>query len=525
MKIYNSPYADAHIPVTSFTEFVLQKAVLQPDKPALIDGPSGRTLTYAQLVGAIHKVAASLHRKGFAKGDVFCIYSPNIPEYAIIFHAVASLGGIVTTANPLYTAEELAYQCNDSKARFIITVGMFLEKAQVAQKDCQVEEIFTFDGAEGSTPFVTLLQSDGVYPKPSLNPQEDLIVLPYSSGTTGYPKGVMLTHYNLVANICQMEGIIDFGAEDTMIGILPFFHIYGMVVVMGFMLYTGGSVVSLPMFELELFLRTLQDYKITRAALVPPIILALAKHPSVDHYDLSALKQIFSGAAPLDANLQQAVQARLKDCLTVQGYGLTETSPVTHATENRPERVKAGSVGCSIRSTQVRVVHPESGQDLEANRDGEIWIKGPQVMRGYLNNPEATRLTIDDEGWLHTGDIGHVDEEGFLFIVDRLKELIKYKGFQVAPAVLEGLLLRHPAVADAAVIGVPDEEAGELPKGFVVLKPGQSADPDEIMHSVAEHVSPQEKLRLIEFVEAIPKSASGKILRRVLRDREKARSS
>lgn len=525
MKIYNSPYPEAEIPLVNFTKFALQNAATQPDKPALIDGPSGRTLTYGQLVGAINKVAASLHAKGFKKGDVFCIYSPNIPEYAIMFHAVATLGGIVTTANPLYTAEELAYQCNDSNARFIITIGMFLEKAQAAQANSKVEEIYTFDGTEGSTPFTTLLQSDGIVPEVEIDPKKDLIVLPYSSGTTGYPKGVMLTHYNLVSNLCQMDGIIDFTSDDTMIGILPFFHIYGMVVVMGFMLYTGGKVVSLPMFELEMFLKTLQDYKISRAALVPPIILALAKHPSVDNYDLSALKQIFSGAAPLDANLQQAVQKRLPGCLTVQGYGLTETSPVTHATENKPEMVKPGSVGRSIRSTQIRIIDTASGQDLDVDHDGEIWIKGPQVMMGYLNNPEATAFTIDSDGWLHTGDIGHVDADGYLYIVDRLKELIKYKGFQVAPAVLEGLLLRHPAIADAAVIGVPDEESGELPKGFVVLKPGQTADPDEIMRSVAEHVSPQEKLRLIEFVDMIPKSASGKILRRVLKDKEKAKLS
>lgn len=521
--IFKSPYEEAVIPLSPLPELVLRYAASQPDKPALIDGPSGRTITYGQLAEGIRKVAKSLHLRGLQKGDVLAIYSPNLPEYALAFHGTASLGGVVTTANPLYTPEELAFQLKDSGAKFLVTVPAFLAKAQTAaQMAGGVQEIFVFGQAEGATPFSDLLNSDGILPPVQIDPQKDLIVLPYSSGTTGYPKGVMLTHYNLVANLCQMEGVIDFGQDDVMIGILPFFHIYGMVVVMGYMLYVGGTVVSLPAFELEGFLKTLQAYQVTRACLVPPIILALAKHPAVDQYDLKHLKQIFSGAAPLSADLQQAVMNRLK-VLTVQGYGLTETSPVTHATPNDPAKVKAGSVGPNLRSTEVKIVDSEGGRELGVGEDGEVWIRGPQVMQGYLNNPEATAATIDAEGWLHTGDIGHMDADGYLFIVDRLKELIKYKGYQVAPAVLEGLLLQHPAVADAAVIPVPDEEAGELPKAYVVLKAGQALEAEALMAFVAEHVSPQEKIRLVEFTDIIPKSASGKILRRLLKDRERAR--
>lgn len=518
--IIKSPFPDVDIPVMAFTDFVFQNASKYADKAALIDGLSGRTLTYGQLTSAIKLVAGSLHQRGFGQGDVFAIFSPNIPEYAIAFHATAVLGGIVTTINPTYTPEELARQLNDCKAKYLITIPHFLDNAQAAKDASDVEEIFVFGEADGATPFADLMKSDGTFPSVTINPKEDLIVLPYSSGTTGLPKGVMLTHHNLVSNLCQSEGLIDFDDTDSMIGILPFFHIYGMIVVMSYILYAGGTVVTMPRFDLEQFLQIMQDYQITRAALVPPICLALAKHPIVDNYDLSNLEHIISGAAPLSGELQQAVGQRL-NCLATQGYGLTETSPVTHATPNDPSKVKAGAVGFCIRNTETRIVDPNTGQDAGYHKEGEVWIRGPQVMKGYLNHPEATAATIDSEGWLHTGDLGYVDEDGYLYVVDRLKELIKYKGLQVAPAELEGLLIDHEAIADAAVIPVPDEEAGEIPKAYVVLKPNQSLSADEVMAHVAAHVAPYKKIRLVEFVDAIPKSASGKILRRLLVDKER----
>jgi acyl-CoA synthetase (AMP-forming)/AMP-acid ligase II len=309
------------------------------------------------------------------------------------------------------------------------------------------------------------------------------------------------------------------GSGDRVIAVLPFFHIYGMQVLMNGVLSFGASVVTMLRFDLEQFLATLQDHRITQAYLVPPIILALAKHPMVDRYDLTALQRVVSGAAPLGADLAEEAAQRI-GAEIVQGYGLTETSPVTHATPLG--MAKAGSIGVTISNTECRVVDPETGEDLEVDEDGEIWIRGPQVMAGYLNNPEATAITIDDDGWLHTGDIGHVDGDGHFFIVDRLKELIKYKGFQVPPAELEAVLLTHPDVADAAVIPIPDLEAGELPKAFVVLKPGRSATPEQIMEFVASHVAHYKRIRQLVFLDEIPKSASGKILRRVLRDREAA---
>ncbi|RME46998.1 MAG: 4-coumarate--CoA ligase family protein [Chloroflexi bacterium] len=520
--IFRSPYPDVSIPDVPLTPYVLQRAQALADKPALIDGPTGRTLTYGQLAGGVRLAAAGLAQRGFQKGDVFAIYLPNLPEYAVAFHAVASLGGINTTVNPLYTADELAYQLNDAGARFLLTIPQFLNQALEAAGKSKIEEVFVLGEAEGATPFASLLQNDGQMPAVQIDPGEDLVVLPYSSGTTGLPKGVMLTHRNLVANVCQVEGAGEYVTQDdVVIGVLPFFHIYGMLVILNATLYQGATIVTMPRFDLEQFLQIMQDYGVTRAYLVPPIILALAKHPIVDQYDLSKLKMITSGAAPLGEDVARACAERL-GCLVLQGYGLTETSPVTHVSPEMPDRIKLAAVGPCVPNTECKIVDVATGAELGPNEEGEIWIRGPQVMKGYLNNPEATAETIDAEGWLRTGDVGYADEDGYFYIVDRVKELIKYKGFQVAPAELEALLLSHPAIADAAVIPSPDEEAGEVPKAFLVLR--QEITAEEIMAFVAEHVAPYKKIRRVEFVDQIPKSTAGKILRRVLieREREKA---
>jgi 4-coumarate--CoA ligase len=305
-------------------------------------------------------------------------------------------------------------------------------------------------------------------------------------------------------------------AGETVLAFLPFFHIYGMQVLMNGALCQGGTVVTMPRFDLEHFLRLCQVHRVRRAFVVPPVVLALAKSPLVDDYDLSSVTQLFSGAAPLGAELAEEAGRRL-GCEVVQGYGMTELSPVSHLTP--PGWYRPGTIGVLVPSTECRVVDPGSGADLGVGEDGEIWIRGPQVMRGYLNNGQATASTVDDDGWLRTGDIGHVDEDGHFTIVDRLKELIKYKGFQVPPAELEALLVTHPAVADAAVVGVPDAEAGELPKAFVVLRPGAVATAAALRDFVAGQVATYKQLRLVEFIDTIPKSASGKILRRMLRDR------
>ncbi len=529
--IFKSPFPDVEIPEVSLPQFILDRCAGLGDKAALIDGPTGRTITYEGLAQSIKLVAASLHQRGFKKGDVLAICSPNVPEYAVAFHAVAMLGGIVTTANPLYTADELAHQFNDANAIYLVTIPMFMEKSQEAAKNSNIKEIFVFGEAEGATPFASLLQSDGVVPEVDINPKEDLVVLPYSSGTTGLPKGVMLTHYNLVANICQCIGVPSAGAiseDDVLLGVLPFYHIYGMVVIMNYALAEKSTIVTMPRFDLEEFLQLIEKHKISYAHLVPPIILALAKHPMIDKYPPKSLRYVFSGAAPLGGEVAQECRDRLAafgaDLTVTQGYGMTELSPVSHMNPDTPDVIDAASIGPAIPNVECKFVDIETGAELGENETGELWVRGPNRMIGYLNNAEATAHTIDDDGWLHTGDVGYVDDKGYFYIVDRVKELIKYKGFQVAPAELEALLLTHPAIADAAVIPSQDDEAGEVPKGFVVLKSGQEISQDEVYDFVASKVAPHKKLRKLEFVESIPKSASGKILRRMLVAQERGNS-
>lgn len=521
--IIKSPYPDVTIPDIPLTTFVFQKASDLGDKPALIDGPTGRTLTYAQLCDSIRRVAVNLSNRGFKQGEVFGILSPNNPEYAILFHAIATLGGIVTPINPLYTAGEIEHQLKDSRARFLATVPGCLDKANAAAREAGVEEVFVFGSAEGATPFDSLLaETDQPLPDIQINPREDLVALPYSSGTTGLAKGVMLTHRNLVSNLRQMEGLDYFFDTDTLICVLPLFHIYGLVVVLNMGLYKGTTIVTMPRFDLEAFLQAVQDYEVSLAHLVPPIILQLSKNPIVENYKLPRLRTLFSGAAPLGADLTRACMERL-GCGIRQGYGMTETSPVTHSSPAELDQVRFGSVGVPAPNTECKIASLETGEALPPGKEGEVCVRGPQIMKGYLNKPEATAITIDPDGWLHTGDIGYVDEAGHFFIVDRLKELIKYKGFQVPPAELEAVLLTHPSVADAAVIPYPDEEAGEVPKAIVVLK--TPTEPEEIIDFVAERVAPHKRIRHLEFTLQIPKSPSGKILRRVLVERERAKQA
>jgi len=517
--IHRSSYPDVAIPDTPYPAFILHRARERADQVVLIDGPSGRTLTIGQVAGGARRVAASLARRGFRKGDVLAVYSPNLPEYALAFHGPAMLGGIVTTVNPLYTPEELAFQLRDTGATYLVTVPSFLDKAREAAQGTAVREIFVFGEAEQATPFAALLATDGDAPAVAIDPREDLVALPYSSGTSGRPKGVMLTHRNLVAVTCQVEAQARIDENWRTLGILPFFHIYGLVVLMNFPLYFGGLCVTMPRFDLAEFLRLVQDYRLSHLYLVPPIVLALAKHPLVDQFDLSSVKLVNSGAAPLDEALQQACAARLR-CLVTQGYGMTETSLACHVTPQDPGRVRVGAAGLTLPNMEAKIVDVVTGAALPVGERGEICVRGPNVMKGYLNAPAATAQTIDVEGWLHTGDVGYADADGYFYVVDRVKELIKYKGMQVAPAELEGLLLTHPAVADAAVIPSPDEEAGEVPKAFVVLR--APLEPEALMEFVAGRVAPHKKIRRVQVVEAIPKSASGKILRRVLVEQERA---
>ena len=516
--IYRSPFPDVEIPVVSLPTYLFEHTDQWADKPALIDGPTNRTLTYGQLTTAVKRTATGLAARGFSKGDVFAIYSPNIPEYAIAFFGIASAGGVNTTINPTYTAKELRQQLLDSGATYLVTVPQFLEAAREAIADTGIKEIFVFGEAEGATPFAELMIA-GEPPQIEIDPKEDLVALPYSSGTTGLSKGVMLTHYNIVANLSQILGVEATAKTEVLMGILPFYHIYGMTAVMCNALRAGATVVTMPRFELEQFLDLIQKHKITTAYLVPPLVLALAKHPVVDRYDLSTLDDIMSGAAPLPESVATSCATR-NNVVVRQAYGLTETSPATHINPKARE-IKVASVGTALPNTEYRIVDLSTLTDATQGDLGEVWIRGPQVMKGYLNNPLATEDMIDDENWLHSGDIGKADDDGYLYVVDRVKELIKYKGLQVAPAELEGIIQSHPAVADVAVIPSPDEEAGEIPKAFVVVKPDATLTADEVIAYVAERVSPQKKVRKVEFIDVIPKVPSGKILRRQLVERER----
>lgn len=521
-RIITSPHTDVAIPDTALVPFLLEHAPNFADRTAIVCGSTGRRYTYAALSDAVRRVAAGLRARGIRKGDVVGLVSPNIPEFPVVFMAVASLGAICSTVNPVATAEEIGAQFADSEAAMLVTIPELFDKCSAAARLAStVRHIVVIGEHEGAIPFTSLFTHGDTVPPVDIDPAQDIVALPYSSGTSGIPKGVMLTHRNLVANLLQCEAArVSVGPDDVVAGVLPFFHIYGMVVVMGGALRQGATIVSMPRFDFEQFLATIQTHRVSYANLVPPIILALAKHPLVDRYDCSSLRTIMSGAAPLGAELADTCAARL-GCTIRQGYGLTETSPVTHVHPFSGARVDLGSIGPSLPSTACRLVDPETGLDVAAGERGELWIRGPQVMKGYFNKPEATAACMTADGWFRTGDVA-VEDDGWFRIVDRVKELIKYKGLQVAPAELEAVLLANPLIADAAVIPVPDAEAGEIPKAYVV--PRGEIDAEQVMAWVAERVSPYKKVRQVEFIDVIPKSASGKILRRILREQEQERA-
>jgi acyl-CoA synthetase (AMP-forming)/AMP-acid ligase II len=518
MTIYKSEFAPVPLSGLSVTERLFQGLEHRPDAAVLIDGPSGREVTAGALIDDIRRLAGGLTERGYGKGRVTALMAPNIPEFATVFHGVAYAGGTITTVNPTYTAHELQYQLNDAGAELLVVAAPFLETAKEAAQGTAVREIVVIGTDGGATPLSALMGAplDAQVPVDVVN---DVLVLPYSSGTTGLPKGVMLTHRNLVANVDQVQAVRPVAPGEWSVAFLPFFHIYGMTVMLNLYLAAGGGIVTMPRFDLELFLTLCQKHKTPQAFCVPPVVLALAKHPMVDQFDLSALKYIFSGAAPLSASLGQAAAARL-GVESGQGYGMTEMSPASHVTPRG--RARPGAAGLTAPNTECRIVDPETGEDRAPGEEGELWVRGPQVMKGYLNNPEATAQTMPGEGWLRTGDLGVFDGDGYLFIRDRVKELIKVKGFQVAPAEVEAALLTHPGIADAAVIGRPDDEAGELPVAFVVRAPGASPAPEEIAAHLEDHLAHYKRPAEFCFVDAIPKSASGKILRRQLRDRAPA---
>jgi acyl-CoA synthetase (AMP-forming)/AMP-acid ligase II len=404
----------------------------------------------------------------------------------------------------------------------ITTAAAFTEHGRTAATAAGLgpDSVFVFGEAPGALPFASLLDAPPTARSDPARSPDDLAYLPYSSGTTGLPKGVMITHRNLVANLCQIRAVHQVRGTDIVLAALPWFHIFGLQSCLNLALREGATIVTTPRFEPREFLRLVERHKVTRVAVVPPIVLALARHPDVGEHDSSSLRLITSGAAPLGTDLARACAERL-GCRVNQAYGMTEIG-WSHA---MPDDADDGldCVGPALPGVECRVIDPATGLDLPSGAPGELLVRGPASMRGYLNNDEATAATVDGDGFVHTGDIVVTDDAGRFRVVGRLKEIIKYKGHQVAPAALEAILLRHPAVADAAVIGWPDEEAGEVPRAFVVAR--QHVRADDLMAFVARQVAPHERIRRLEFTDEIPRSPSGKILRQVLASRQPASAS
>lgn len=522
-QVFHSEYADVAPVELPIHEAVLGRAAEYGDRPALIDGLDGTTVSYTELDRLSRRIAAGLAASGVRKGEVLALHSPNSVLFPAVFHAASRCGAAVTTVHPLSTEDEFGKQLKDSGARWIVTVAALLDTARAAaQQAGGIAEILVCDRAAGHRSVTDL--AAGPHPEPSvpLDPAQDLAVLPYSSGTTGTPKGVMLTHRSIATNLAQLAPLVSNGPDDRVLAVLPFFHIYGLTALMNAPLRNGATVVVLPRFDLRQFLAAIEQHRITAVYVAPPIVLALAKHPLVAEYDLSSLRYLVSAAAPLDAELAAACSRRLGLPPVLQAYGMTELSPGTHCVPLDAPNPPPGAVGKLIPNTEMRLVSLETGDDVGPGESGEILIRGPQVMKGYLGRPAETDAMIDPDGWLHTGDVGRTDEAGWLHVVDRVKELIKYKGYQVAPADLEALLLTHEAIADAAVIGVADEDGNEVPKAFVVRQRGARLSADEVIAYVAGRVAPYKKVRRVEFLASVPRATTGKILRRELRARERS---
>ncbi|MBA0623162.1 hypothetical protein Godav_008644 [Gossypium davidsonii] len=523
--IYRSKLPDIYIPNhLPLHSYCFQNIANVASRPCLINGTTGKVYTYAEVELTARRIASGLNKLGIQQRQVIMLLLPNTPEFVLSFLGASFCGAIATAANPFFTRAEVSKHAKGSNARLIITQASYVDKVKEFAQDNGVMVMCIDSAPEGCLHFSELTQADdNDLPEVDIA-SEDVVALPYSSGTTGLPKGVMLTHKGLVTSVAQqVDGEnpnLYFHSEDVILCILPMFHIYALNSIMLCGLRVGAAILIMQKFEIGLALELIEKYKVTIAPIVPPIMFTIAKSSETDKYDLSSVRMVKSGGAPLGKELEDAVRAKFPGAKLGQGYGMTEAGPVLAMClgfAKEPFEIKSGACGTVVRNAEMKIVDADTGSSLPRNQAGEICIRGDQIMKGYLNDPEATARTIDKDGWLHTGDIGYIDDDDELFIVDRLKELIKYKGFQVAPAELETMLIAHPDIIDAAVVGMKDEAVGEVPVAFVVKSGKSEISEDEIKQYISKQVVYYKRISRVFFIEAIPKAPSGKILRKELR--------
>ncbi|KAG8626797.1 hypothetical protein KVT40_005742 [Elsinoe batatas] len=530
-----SLYPLIDIPNVSLWDFLFERKDQQfpDDKVIFKDAYTQRSYTAAQVKSTAIDFAKGLKATyEWRKGDVLALYTPNCIDTPAVMWGTLWTGGIISPANPGYSADELAFQLKDSGAKALVTQLPLLDVAKQAAQKVGIPQDHIILIGDKKDPnnrikhFSSVRNTSGAtrYRKVKINPSKDLAFLAYSSGTTGLPKGVMLSHTNIVANTLQI-GAGEAGnltEKDSIIAFLPFFHIYGLTVILHQSMHKGFLVSVMPKFDIEDFCKFVQRDKITFAYVAPPVVLLLAKHPVVEKYDLSSLRMMNSGAAPLTKDLVDAVWNR-KKLKVKQGYGLSETSPTTHTQPWSEWYDTIGSVGKLLPNMTAKYMSPEE-KEVAVGEVGELWMAGPNIFLGYFNNIEGTKNALTEDGYFKTGDIGYQDKNGNFYITDRVKELIKYKGFQVPPAELEGYLAAHEKIDDVAVIGIyRDDLATEVPRAYVVPKQGIEAGlklEAEIVDWIGKKVANHKKLRGgVRFIDEVPKSVSGKILRRVLKQR------
>ncbi|MGO8795368.1 MAG: class I adenylate-forming enzyme family protein [Candidatus Sulfotelmatobacter sp.] len=508
---------------------VLESCRRNPQKTALVDPSCGRRFTYAQYGETVEAVARGLIATGLQAGEVIAIFLPNSWEFCVAYHAATLAGAIPTLLNPTYREREVRYQLSNSGAVMLITDGVNIDGVNLAALPNLRRVFCTRQQGSGAEPFSNLLQpATATLPKPEHSSETMLAVLPYSSGTTGLPKGVMLSHHNLVANVYQFLGpcASALNGNDNVLCFLPLYHIYGLNVMLNPALVLGATLVLMPRFNVEHLISLLSQESITMMPMVPPAMNAVCLAAEAGQFPKDhKVHWAKSGAAPLAPELARRFTA-LTGILVCQGYGMTEASPVTHVGYLEPELYRPDSIGQPLAQTDCRViasaaldVAASSAAEVPTGEPGELVMRGPQIMLGYWNEPGATAAALRD-GWYWSGDIVTRDSEGFYRVVDRRKEMIKYKGFAVAPAEVEAVLLEHPAVRECGVVGRADDSAGEIPVAFIALRDGFVTGKkmeEELCHFVADRLTHYKQPREVHFVEVVPKTASGKILRRELR--------